>query len=188
MEKERGSTSMNTKMMAEGARKLLQGMGVSLTDPNFRGTPERVAKMFQEMLTPRVSNWATFPAETADLVLLRGHKVVAICPHHLQPVEIRCHVAYIPNKLTVGLSKLARVCEVQLTQPMTQEDLAHDIASALAEKLEPKGVGVVLAGEHGCMKFRGVRSAGDVVVSVMKGVLLLNPAARQEFLQLIGRP
>jgi GTP cyclohydrolase I len=78
--------------------------------------------------------------------------------------------------------------EVQLDMPIMQEDLAHDIANALDEKLQPKGVGVVITGIHGCMRFRGVMSDGDVVVSAMKGILLLNPAARSEFLQLIGRP
>jgi GTP cyclohydrolase I len=69
-----------------------------------------------------------------------------------------------------------------------QEDLAHAIAESLDTNLEPKGVGVVLTGVHGCMKFRGVQTDGDVVSSVMKGVFLLNPTAREELLMLIGRP
>jgi GTP cyclohydrolase I len=179
---------MDLKLMEKGVSLLLQGMGIDLADADFRDTPKRVAKMYQEMLTPRDSNWATFPSPSSDMILLRYHTVVAICPHHLQPVELRCHVGYIPGKHTVGLSKLARVVEVQLTQPMTQERLAHNVVAQLDETLEPKGVGVVLSGTHGCMRFRGVRTAGDVVVSAMKGVLLLNPAARSEFFQLIGRP
>jgi GTP cyclohydrolase I len=179
---------MNEKQMADGVKLILQGMGVDLKDPNFKDTPRRVAKMYREMLTPKDSNWSTFPASTSDMILLRGHKVIGLCPHHLQPVEFTCHVGYVPNKLTVGISKLARVVEVQLDMPIMQEDLAHDIANALDEKLQPKGVGVVITGIHGCMRFRGVMSDGDVVVSAMKGILLLNPAARSEFLQLIGRP
>jgi len=179
---------MNQKLMSRGVELILKGMGVDLDDPNFRGTPRRVARMYQEMMTPCESHWATFPASTSDLVLLRGHKVVGLCPHHLQPVELTCSVGYIPNTLTVGLSKLARVVEQQLVMPILQEDLASDVANALDEKLNPKGVGVVISAVHGCMRFRGVKSEGDVVVSVMKGVLLLNPSARMEFLQLIGRP
>lgn len=178
---------MNPKRMEQGIRLLLQGMGVDLCDPNFAGTPSRVARMYVEMLSPKANNWTTFPARTADLVILRGHRVVAICPHHLQPVELRCCVGYIPNKKTIGLSKLARVVEEQLTKPMLQEDLAAAVALALDEKLEPKGVGVVLAGTHGCMRYRGIRSSGDVITSVMRGVLLLNAAARAEFLQLVGK-
>lgn len=158
------------------------------SDPNFRGTPQRVARMYEQMLSPEVNNWTTFPAEASDIILMRGHKVVALCPHHLMPVEIRAYVAYIPNELTIGLSKLARVVEEQLTKPIMQETLAHAVADSLDKHLKPKGVGVVLAGVHGCMKFRGVESDSDTVNSVMKGVFLLNPAARMELLQLIGRP
>jgi len=179
---------MDIKKMEKGVELLLDGMGVDRDDLNFRGTPARVARMFREMCTPTESHWAAFPASSSDLVLLRGHRVVGLCPHHLQPVEYTCSVGYVPNELTVGLSKLARVVEQQLVAPILQEDLANDVADALNEKLKPKGVGVVIAGRHGCMAFRGVRTDGDVVVSVMKGVLLLNPAARMEFLQLTGRP
>jgi GTP cyclohydrolase I len=174
--------------MQTGVALLLQGMGVALDDPNFKETPARVAKMFAEMLTPQANTWTTFPAEDADLVVLRGHKVVAICPHHLQPVELTCHIGYIPNELTVGLSKLARVVEEHLTTPIMQEDLGRKVMKSLTSRLKPKGAGVILAGVHGCMRFRGVETDGDVVTSVMSGVLLLNPSARSEFLQLVGRP
>jgi len=176
------------KLMEEGVRLLLRGMGQDLTDPNFVDTPRRVSKLFREMLTPQQNNWTTFPAQAADLIVLRGHKVVALCPHHLQPVVLTAYVGYIPNELTIGLSKLARVVEEHLTKPIMQEDLGDAIADSLEKRLKPKGTGVVLTGIHGCMRFRGVESDGDVVTSVMRGVLLLNPTARQEFLQIVGRP
>jgi len=178
----------NQELMASGVRQILMGMGVDLDDVNFSGTPARVAKLYAEMLTPQVNNWKTFPATTSDMVILRNHRVIALCPHHLMPAVISCSVGYIPHKLTLGLSKLARAVEEQLTRPILQEDLANAVAEKLNKVLEPKGCGIVLVGTHGCMKFRGVESDGDVVTSVMKGVLLLNPAARMEFLQLIGRP
>ena len=179
---------MDLKRMEKGVHMLLEGMGVDLADPNYSATPKRVARMYKEMLTPQDSNWAVFPARKSDLILLRGHRVIALCPHHLQPVEISACVGYLPNNKIVGLSKLARVVDVQLDQPILQEDLAHAIASSLEERLDPKGVGVVLTGVHGCMRYRGVESSGDIVTSVMRGVLLLNPVARAELLQLIGRP
>lgn len=157
-------------------------------DPNFKDTPKRVAKMYLEMLTPPPNNWTTFPAQNADLVLLRGHRVFAFCPHHLLPVEMLAYVAYIPHKQTLGLSKLARVVEQHLTRPVMQEDLAHEIADALQSKLDPRGVAVILSGIHGCMRCRGVKSSADVVSSVMKGVFRDVPAARAELMQLIGRP
>ncbi len=175
-------------MMERGIEMLLEGMGVDRNDPNFRDTPGRVARMYAAMLTPQPNNWMTFPAGESDLIVLRGHKVIGLCPHHLQPVVFTCYVGYIPDTKTVGLSKLARAVEEHLTVPIMQEDLAHKVADTLHNRLHPKGVAVVIAGVHGCMRFRGVESDGDVVSSVMKGVLLLNPAARAEFLQLIGRP
>jgi GTP cyclohydrolase I len=178
----------NEPAVEHGVEIMLLGMGCDLKSANFKDTPKRVAKLFREMLTPEENNWATFPARDADLVLLRGHRIVAVCPHHLQPVELRCYIAYIPNELTVGLSKLARVAEGRLTRPIMQEELGHEIADELDKRLKPKAVGVVLAGTHGCMRFRGVESTGDVVTSAMRGAFLLNPAARQELLTLIGRP
>lgn len=157
-------------------------------DPNFRDTPRRVAKMFLEMTRPQHNNWMTFPAGSTDLIVLRNHKVVGICPHHLMPVEMKCFIGYIPHRETLGLSKLARVVEQQLTAPLMQEDLAHKVANSLEKALDPKGVAVVISGVHGCMRFRGVESEGDVVTSVMKGALFNNPAARAEFFSLIGRP
>jgi GTP cyclohydrolase I len=181
---------MNRPKAEEAIAMLLTAMEIPywLDDPNFVDTPKRVAAMYEEMLSPPTNNWKTFPAASADLILLRNHSVVALCPHHLLPVVLKAFVAYIPNKRTLGLSKLARVVESHLIVPITQEDLAHRVSESLHEKLDPKGVGVVLAGEHGCMRYRGVKTDGDVVVSVMKGVFLLNPAARQELFQLIGRP
>jgi len=179
---------MNLDKMESGVKLLLEGMGADLQDPNYEGTPQRVARMYQEMLTPQKNNWKTFPATDSDLIVLRGHKVVALCPHHLLPAVITCHVGYIPNKKTLGLSKLARAVEEHLRMPILQEDLAEAVAHTLEERLDPKGTGVVLAGRHGCMTFRGVESDGDVVISAMKGVLLLNPTARGEFLQIVGRP
>jgi GTP cyclohydrolase I len=176
------------QMAVEG---LLDGM-LHSTDwrnwDDFKDTPKRVAKMYLEMLTPQENNWTTFEAEESDLIVLRGHRVIALCPHHLLPVEIKAFVGYIPNEKQLGLSKLARVVEQQLVMPIKQEKLAHQIANALDSVLKPKGVAVVLSGVHGCMKFRGVETEGDVVSSVMKGVLLLNPSARAEFFSLIGRP
>lgn len=174
--------------MREGVAELLGGMGVDANDPNFLETPQRVARMFAEFMAPKAMEWKTFPARSADLVLLRGHRAVGLCPHHLQPVEYTCAVGYIPHEKTVGLSKLARAVDAQLSKPMLHEDLADAVADSIERALRPIGVGVVLAGVHGCMRFRGVRSLGDVVVSVMRGTLLVNSSARAEFMQVVGRP
>lgn len=179
---------MDTKKIEQGVRLVLQGMGVDLEDPNFKDTPARVAKLYREILTPPKNNMTTFPSRFDSMVLLRGHKVVALCPHHLMPVELRAYVAYIPNKAVLGLSKLARVVEQHLTKPIMQEELCDLVVDQLNSDLDPKGVACVLAGQHGCMRHRGVETDGDVVTSSVRGVFLTNPAAREELFGLIGRP
>lgn len=173
------------KQMAAGVRLLLRGMGVDLKDPNFKGTPERVAKLYNEMLSPSKNNWATFPARRAGMVILRNHKVFGLCPHHLMPVELRCFIGYIPGRETLGISKLCRVAEEHLTMPVLQEDLGEQIAQKLNDTISPQGVAVVLAGIHGCMRFRGVETEGDIVTSGMRGLFMHSETTRLEFLTLI---
>jgi GTP cyclohydrolase I len=181
-------TNLDTKIIERGVALILKGMGVDARDPNFRDTPARVAKLYKEILTPDVNNMTVFPSKFDSMVVLRQHRVTALCPHHLMPVTLKCYVAYIPNKQVLGLSKLARVVEQHLTKPIMQEELCDSVADTLNSALDPKGVACVLAGEHGCMRHRGVETDGDVVTSSMRGVFLTNPAAREEFLRLIGRP
>ena len=179
---------INQKLLEQGATLILKGMGVDLQDSNFVGTPRRVAKMYAEMLTPSHNNMTTFPSPTSGMIVLRRHRVFAICPHHLLPVELHAFVGYIPKKRVLGLSKLARIVEQHLTTPIMQEELGDRTANTLDEQLSPQGVAVVLSGTHGCMRYRGIETDGDVVTSAMRGLFLHSQAAREEFLQLIGRP
>jgi GTP cyclohydrolase I len=178
---------MDKKKMEAGVRLLLTGMGVDLADRNYRDTPARVAKMYVELFSPRKNNFATFPEKHDSMVILRGHTVHGVCPHHLVPVEMRVYVCYIPDKEILGLSKLARVAEQPLTGPVLQETYTDTVADILYARTGAKGVGVVVAGRHGCMRHRGIKSEGDIVTSAMRGQLLLNSSAREEFLRLIGR-
>lgn len=179
---------INKKLLEQGARLILRGMDVDLDDSNFKDTPKRVARMYAQLLTPQRNNWATFPSPTTGMIVLRNHQVWALCPHHLLPVGLRAYVAYIPQKRVLGLSKLARVVEQQLTQPIMQEQLGDQTVESLVDALSPQGAAVVLAGEHGCMKIRGVESTGDVVTSALRGLFLHSQATRDEFYRLIGRP
>jgi GTP cyclohydrolase I len=179
---------MDLNLMEQGVRLILQGMGADLEDSNFKDTPARVAKLYQEMLTPPSNNWTSFASPTQGMIVLRNHRVFAICPHHLMPVELLATVAYIPNKKVLGLSKLARVVEQHLTLPIMQEDLGSKVAKSLEDVVEPQGVAVILSGQHGCMKYRGIETTGDVVTSDMRGLFLHSISTRQELLSLIGRP
>lgn len=179
---------MDTKKIEKGVRLILQGLDLDLTESNYRDTPKRVARLYKEMLTPQRNNWTAFPSPTTGVILLRGHRIFAICPHHLQVVELRAYVAYIPRDRVLGLSKLARVVEQHLTRPIMQEELGDLTANSIDTQLQPQGVAVILAGQHGCMRYRGIETDGDVVTSAMRGLFLHSPAARDELLRLIGRP
>lgn len=188
MESHSNQPRLNLKQMEQGVRLILQGMGVDLRDSNFLDTPRRVAKMYSELLTPPNNSWTSFPSPTSGMIVLRGHRVHALCPHHLLPVQLRAYVAYIPRDKVLGLSKLARVVEQQLTKPIMQEELGDSTADSLDIALSPQGVAVVLAGAHSCMQARGVETTGEVVTSSMRGLFLHSQAARDEFLKLIGTP
>jgi GTP cyclohydrolase I len=178
---------MNREKIERGVRLLLEGLELDLSDRNLVGTPRRVARMYAEFFSPKKNNFATFPETHSNMIILRGHEIVGVCPHHLLPVRMRVYIAYIPNKRVLGLSKLARCIEGHLTRPVLQETLTDDIAQDLQLRLDPKGVGCVVVGMHGCMRDRGVHTSGDVVTSSMTGVFFTNSPTRDEFLRLIGR-
>lgn len=178
---------MDQKKIERGTRLILQGLGVDLKDRNFVGTPKRVARFYMEMFRKQPFTMRTFPEDSDQMIILRSHEVHTLCPHHLLPVVMRVFLAYIPNGRVLGLSKLARVVQAELTSPIMQETLGRRVVDRLQQGLRPKGVACTVVGVHGCMRHRGVRTNGDVVSSAISGVFLTNPAARDEFLRLIGR-
>jgi GTP cyclohydrolase I len=180
---------MDIIKMREGIAILLEGMGVDVSDPNYRETPKRVAKMYQELLTPKVSSYTSFPGGKYDeMIVLRGHKVYAMCPHHLMPVEMKVFVGYLPSNEgdVIGLSKLARVTEEPLNEPILQEAYTDQVAQILQQHTGARGVGVIVTGKHGCMKYRGVRTDADVVTSRMLGFFLERPHVKEEFMRICG--
>jgi len=178
---------MKDALVRQGVALMLRGFEVDPADSNYKDTPRRVAKLYRELFTPAHNNMAVFPEKHDNMILLRGHSVVGVCPHHLLPVQFKVWLGYIPDHNVLGLSKLGRIIEDQLTGPVLQETLTERIASAMMQAVSPRGVAVVVSGSHGCMQLRGLRTQADIVTSSMRGVFLLNPPAREEFLRLIGR-
>jgi len=178
----------NVRKMEAGIKLFLEGFGVSMGDPDFRNTPHRVAKLYVEMFTPkRMHRIVSFPSTYTGMITLRHHTVWTMCPHHLLPVEMDVCIGYIPSKKVLGLSKLARVAEAVNIKPMKQEEYTDAVAFELHQLADPKGVGVIVAGKHGCMRCRGVTTRGDVVTDVMRGQFLMNGDTRHEFLELCRR-
>jgi GTP cyclohydrolase I len=148
-----------------------------------------MARAYAELFTPRPFDLTTFPndEEYDELVLARSIPVRSVCEHHLLSFVGVAHVGYLPGRRILGLSKLARVVELFACRPQVQERLTKQIADLLDEKLQPKGVGVVIEAEHTCMTLRGVQATGSrTITSTLLGTLREDPRSRQEFFALAG--
>ena len=172
------------------AHDLLDALGVDLTDESVRDTPRRIARMYDELLTPRPFNPTTFANDGGydELVVATGIPFHSLCEHHLLPFVGVAHVGYLPGERIIGLSKLARVVELFARNLQVQERLTTQVAGWLEQHLQPKGVGVVLEAEHLCMSLRGVQKPGArTMTSALLGLVRDDPRTRQEFLALSGR-
>jgi GTP cyclohydrolase I len=183
-----------TQEEAEAAvRTLIEWAG---DDPDREGlldTPGRVARSYKELFSgydvdPREYLERTFDEVGGydELVVLRDIRVVSFCEHHMLPFLGRAHVGYLPNNRVVGISKLARVVHGFARRLQIQEKLTAEIAEAIQEILQPKGVGVVIESEHSCMTMRGVNTPGSrLTTSRLTGVVRDDPRTRQEFLEFV---
>ncbi|MEO8192807.1 MAG: GTP cyclohydrolase I FolE [Gemmatimonadales bacterium] len=163
-------------------------------DPDREGllrTPVRVAKSLKwltrgyERDARQVIGDALFEETHANMVMVRDIELYSMCEHHMLPFYGRAHVAYIPNGMIVGLSKLPRVVDVYSQRLQVQERLTEQIAEALCEVLDPLGVGVVIEAYHLCMMMRGVQKQNSkTITSALRGVFRDDPKTRDEFLRL----
>nr|WP_255411515.1 GTP cyclohydrolase I FolE [Georgenia sp. SYP-B2076] len=173
----------------DAVARLLTALGRDTAGPHLAETPRRVADAFIEMLTPHALSLTTFPNEEGydELVLVRDVPFHSLCEHHLLPFHGVAHIAYLPEERLVGLSKLARVLEHFARDLQVQERLTQQVADLLQERLEPRGVGVVLEAEHMCMALRGARAPGSrTITSALHGTLREDARTRAEFLALTG--
>jgi len=173
---------------------LLLAIGEDPEREGLRDTPARVARMYEEIFSglredPSRHLTTTFEAGHDEMVMVREIPMYSCCEHHLLPWVGKAHVAYIPNQdgRVTGLSKLARVVEGYARRPQVQERLTSQIADAMAQALEPRGVMVVIEAEHLCMSMRGIRKPGaTTVTSAVRGLFRTNDATRQEAMRFIN--
>jgi GTP cyclohydrolase I len=180
---------VDREAVQRAARDLLAALGADLETEGLRETPSRMAAAYSELLTPEPFNLTTFPNDEGydELVLVRDIPFQSLCMHHVLPFYGVAHIAYLPDERILGLSKLARVVELFARDLQLQERLTTQIAACLHERLEPKGVGVVLEAEHLCMSLRGVQKPGArTVTSALHGLVRDDSRTRAEFLSLTG--
>ena len=178
--------------MMQAVKTLLLGLGEDPDREGLKDTPKRVVKALQFLTKgyheslDELLNGAVFTEDANEMVLVRDIDIFSSCEHHILPILGRAHVAYIPNGKVIGLSKIARICEMYARRLQVQERLTLQIAEALEGLLKPQGVAVVVEASHMCMVMRGVQKPGSwTVTSAMRGVFAEDAKTREEFMNLI---
>ena len=173
-------------------RQMLDHLGEDAQRPGLERTPERVAASLQfltrgyQLDLDSVINGALFEAEHDEMVIVKDIEVYSLCEHHLLPFYGKCHLAYLPDRKIIGLSKMARIVDVFSRRLQIQERLTTEIASTVKHYLEPKGVGVVIEAHHFCMMMRGVQKQNSqTVTSCMLGRFKSDSKTRSEFLEFL---
>ncbi len=194
--KETAAAKPSREEAEEAIRVLLRWAGDDPNREGLRDTPKRVAKAFDEWFrgydeNPEEILKRTFEETDGydEMVLLKDIRFESHCEHHMAPIIGRAHVAYLPRRRVVGISKLARLVEVYAKRLTIQEKMTAQIANTINEILQPEGVAVVIEAAHQCMTTRGVHKSGvSMVTSRMLGAFRDNPSTRREFLAMVGSP
>jgi GTP cyclohydrolase I len=169
-------------------------LGEDPTRPGLKGTPDRVEKAFRYLTrgyrqdVEKILNGALFPSEYNEMVIVKNIDFYSLCEHHLLPFFGKCHIAYLPNKKVIGLSKIPRLVDVFSRRLQVQENLTCQIAETIQERIDPFGVAVVMEANHLCMMMRGVEKQNALAVtSAMLGIFKTEYKTRAEFLDLLDR-
>jgi len=184
---------VDTKRIEKAVREILLAVGEDINREGLKRTPERVGRMYTELLAgmrenPKVHLRSVFTENYDEIVLLRDIPFYSICEHHLMPFIGSAHVAYLPTGMVLGVSKLARIVDCFARRLQTQEGLTFQIADFIMDSLHPRGVAVVLEASHSCMTIRGIKKPGSTMVtSTLRGIFMKDPRTRSEVLSLMHK-
>jgi len=174
--------------------KILENVGENPNREGLQRTPQRVARMYDELLAGyhvdpiKLLNDALFTVDYSEMVIVKDIDFASLCEHHMLPFLGKAHVAYIPKGKVVGLSKIPRIVEMFARRLQVQERMTQQIANFIEEVLQPYGVAVVVEGVHMCMMMRGVKKANaSMVTSAVLGIFKSEAKTRSEFMEHIGR-
>lgn len=191
----RDENELDAPRIACHVREIIKLIGEDPNREGLRKTPERYEKALKFLTSgylqnaDKILNGATFTVSYDEMVVVKDIEFFSLCEHHLLPFFGKCHVAYLPNKRVIGLSKVARLVNMFARRLQIQERLTSQIAEAIQDKISPEGVGVIIEARHLCMQMRGVeKQHGQAVTSAMLGGFRHNKQTRDEFLALVRTP
>ena len=182
---------INKEKIEKAVRLLLEGIGEDAARPGLEDTPDRVARMYEEILSGYEDSAErhlekTFPVTDSGMILEKDIQFYSLCEHHLLPFFGKVHIAYVPVNEVVGISKLARTVEVFARRLQIQEQMTGQIADAIAGNLKIKGVIVYVEAEHMCVSMRGIKKSGSKTVTVAaRGCFENDRDLRDTFLKMI---
>jgi len=184
---------VDKKMIEEGVILILKGIGEDINREGLKGTPKRVAELYEEIFSgigedPSEELGPMFDESHDEIILVKDIPFYSVCEHHLVPFVGKAHIAYVPNKTgkIIGLSKLTRVFDIVARRPQVQERLTSIVANTIMKKIKPRGVLVIIEAEHLCMSMRGVKKPNILTVtSAVRGLFRENAASRAEVMALI---
>ena len=181
---------VDIERVKKAVKEILLAVGEDTEREGLKKTPERVARMYAELLGGMHEDpkkyLSIFTENYDEIVLLRDIPFYSICEHHLMPFIGSAHVAYLPSGAVLGVSKLARIVDCFARRLQTQERLTYQIADFIMNSLKPKGVAVVLEASHSCMTIRGIKKPGSVMVtSALRGIFRRDPKSRNEVMSLM---
>jgi GTP cyclohydrolase I len=186
--------SVNKHAIEHSTRDLLAAIGEDNERQGLLKTPDRVARMWEEITAgyridpEKLINKALFDVDYDEMVLVKDIQFYSLCEHHLLPFFGRAHVAYIPHGKVIGLSKIPRIVEMFARRLQVQERMTNQIATCLNEALHPHGVAVMVEGQHMCAMMRGVKkSQSNMITRTMLGDFKSDSSLRAEFISLIAR-
>jgi GTP cyclohydrolase I len=187
------SKNVDADKIEKAVKDILVAVGEDTQREGLKRTPERVARMYAELLggmyeDPDKHLRGVFTENYDEIVLLRDIPFYSICEHHLMPFIGSAHVAYLPCGMVLGVSKLARIVDCFARRLQTQERLTYQIADYIMNSLKPQGAAVVLEASHSCMTIRGIRKPGSsMVTSALRGIFKKDPRTRSEVLSLMHK-
>jgi GTP cyclohydrolase I len=184
---------VDKKLIEQGVRLILEGIGEDVNREGLVRTPQRVADMYEELFSgigqePSIALEPLFDENHDEMIIVKDIPFYSVCEHHMVPFVGKAHIAYVPNKSgkIVGLSKITRVLEIVSRRLQVQERLTTIVADTIMKKIQPRGTMVIIEAEHFCMSIRGVKKPNTITVtSAVRGLFRENPASRAEAMALI---